>query len=1021
MHMAVHHDHDGDRLAKHDSRPLYLMTALLGALIAADLLLGWAPVQSIFPQLTNEILGFRLALIAAVIGGSRVLYLSLEVLLAGEVGSDLALALAAIAAILIGEPLVAAEVVFIAMLGESLEAITFGRTQKELRDLLHLRPHMATVLRDGQQVRIHTEDLVVGDRVLVRPGERIPADGTVVVGQTSVDQSALTGESIPVDKGPGDQVFTGTLNQHGAIEFTAEKVGADTTFGQLLHLIRKALERKAPVEKTADRYARYFLPIVLACAAVTFLFTSDWHRTVAILVVACPCGLVLATPAAVLAAVARLARQGVVLRGGIALERLAQATALVFDKTGTLTEGKPALGSIKPLSGHDEAEVLWCAATAEQQSEHVLAEVIREAAKKRDLQLHQLEQFEAFPGAGVHCVAGQEQFLVGNRRLLEQHGIAISEELEQALAELDESGHTSLIVVRNGTPVGVVGLHDRVRPEAHDVIHELKHLGFKDIALVTGDRWATARAVAKKVHIKEVQAEQLPADKAAFIEKWRQQGKVVAMIGDGINDAPALAVSDVGLALGGVGSNIAAEAGDVVLMRDPLDPLAFTVRISRQTLRIIKQNIIVFAFLVNATAILLSAWGYLPPIGAAIYHQIGSFLVLLNAMRLLMFERWHEWSVLQAYERFEHRMQHLAEDYNLSTLLDWLSVHWRKVLTASALAAIVGYVGMGLHVVEESEIGVLRRFGKFQKTLDPGFYWRFPPPFETVATLKPRQTQVLEVGFRSVPSAGIDDFENLVIEWTSPHRDGILQPQPQEALMLTGDENMVELNVAVQYRVSDVHQYLFGTNAPEQALRAATESLLRTLAAQTSETELLTVGRQQFEQTAQQLLQERVGVQGYNLGIEVVAVTLKDVHPPLEVVGAYHDVSSAMEEREQMINVADAYGESAKLLAESEVEAIINKAEGYRVSTVERSQAQLKAFLDQQLVYQLHPMLTQGRLFLEAAEQALGDRDKIVFDPKASSHKRILLSQQGNAGQLPTFLVDPTPQPAMPKSATKDD
>lgn len=1019
MHMAVHHDHDGDSFEKHDSRPLYLMTAVLGLLIALDVLLGLDSAKAIFPSATNELFGFRLALIAAVIGGSRVLYLSLEVLLAGDVGSDIALALAAIAAILIGEPLVAAEVVFIAMLGESLEAITFGRTQKELRDLLHLRPHMATAIRNGQQIRLHTEDLLVGDRVLVRPGERIPADGVIVSGQSSVDQSALTGESIPVDKAPGDQVFTGTLNHHGAFEFTAEKVGADTTFGQLLHTIRKALKRKAPVEKTADRYARYFLPIVLTCAALTFLVTRDWHRTVAILVVACPCGLVLATPAAVLAAVARLARQGVVLRGGIALERLAKADALVFDKTGTLTQGTPVLGGVHPLAGHDADEVLWCAATSEQQSEHVLANVITQAARDRQLQLRTVDDFEALPGAGVRCQAGEERFLVGNRRLLEQHDIPISAELEAALQSLDEAGETALIVVRNGEPIGAIGVVDQLRPEAHDIVHDLKHLGFRDIALVTGDRWATAKAIAKRVHIGEVQAEQLPTDKAAFVEAWRAQGKTVAMIGDGINDAPALAVSDVGLALGGVGSNIAAEAGDVILMRDPLDPLPFTVRISRQTLRIIKQNIIVFAFFVNATAILLSAWGLLPPIGAAIYHQIGSFLVLLNAMRLLMFERWHELWIVKAVDRLDHRIHHFLHDYNLSTLLDWLDANRRGVAVAAGMTASLAYLFQGVQVIGPDEVGLVRRFGKISDTLSPGLHFRLPPPFDRVSRVKPDEVAMVEFGFRSLPSAGLDDFEDLTIEWNSPHRDGLLQPQPEEALMLTGDENMVELNVAVQYRPADVQRYLFAASDLQQTLRVVTEGVLRNLAAQTSETALLTTGRQQFEQQAIQTLQQRVGPEGYDLGVEILSVTLKDVHPPLEVVGAYHDVSSAMEEREQMINMADAYKKGSLLLAESEAVNIQARAEADKTTSVEQAKAQRAAFLEREKQYRAHPDLTQSRLFLETAEEALADRDKILFDPKASGSRRILLSQPGQFGQTPPFLVDPTPQPQPTQPNTK--
>ena len=997
MHMAVHHERtSGDTFRIHDSRPLYLMTGLLGILIALDLLLPFVPGYS------NVVWGIRLSMIAAVIGGSRTLYVSLERIFEGEIGADLALALACIAAILIPEPLVAAEVVFIAMFGESLEAITFGRTQRELRQLLALRPHMATVVRDGQQQRVHTADLKPGDRILVKPGERIPADGTVVSGQTSVDQSALTGESLPVDKAPGDEVFTGTLNHNGAIELQATTVGEDTTFGQLLHLIEEAHDRKAPVEKTADRYARYFLPVVLVCAGLTYAVTRDVYRAVAILVVACPCGLVLATPAAVMAAVARLARYGVVLRGGIAIERLAKATALVFDKTGTLTEGRPTLGEVLPLASGDPDDLLRAAAIAEQQSEHVLAGIVVAAARARGLALDAVDEFEALPGAGVSARVGQQRYLVGSRRLLEQQHIALPGELDEALAQLDEAGQTALVVVRGTEPIGAIGVRDTVRPEAHDTIRELHELGFEDIALVTGDRPAAARVVAQRCHIHEIHAEQLPTDKAAFVETWQREGKRVAMVGDGINDAPALAISDVGLALGGVGSNIAAEAGDVVLMRDPLLPLAFAVRMARKTMRIIRQDIIIFAFGVNATAILLSAWGLLPPIGAAIYHQLGSLLVLLNSMRLLFFERWHELWMVRVYHSTEEQFSRIGRWLDLTKALDWLVAH-RKGLVRALLVVLLGYyVTSGFTVIDANQVGIRQRFGKMVgEPLSPGLYLSWPPPVERIRRVNPQQIRTVEIGFRSLPLVA-DTIGSLTIEWNSPHREGLLQPKPDEGLMLTGDETMVKVYAVVHYRVFDVKTYLFGANGPDEALRPITESVLRVLAARTTENGLLTEDREAFENEALEMLRERVGPQGYRLGVDVIKLSLRDAHPPLDVVRAYHDVSSAMEEREQLVNVAEAYRRSTVLMAEGEAATQLNQASGYKALEVEKAKGATDAFLARERPYRAAPQFTGFRLFWETIEKSLGGRPKVVLDPAASRRRQILLGSPTEPSGLPS-------------------
>ncbi len=519
-------------------------TIVVGILLVADLVLGAIGSPWRRPY------GVPLALIAAVIGGGRVVYLALAALFEGTIGADIALAIACVAAAILGEYFVAAEVVFIALLGECLEALSFERARRAIGSLLDVYPRTARVIRDEAEIEVSTEQLSLGDLVVVRPGERIGVDGTVVRGRSAVDQAVLTGESMPVDKGEGDAVFTGTVNQFGRLEVRAEKLGAGTTLGQVIRLLADAHRHRSPLERTADRYARRFLPAVLAASTVVFLATNapalwrwiaagvaptiDVMPTLAVLVVACPCALVLATPAAILAATARLARRGVLVKGGAAIEGLARVDTFAFDKTGTLTEGKPELSDCIGLrfDGDDSAqvmspdEVLRLAAAAEQPSEHPLARMLVAEAHRRGLALPAVDDFQAQPGAGVLAklrlspTQGElSTVLVGNLRLVREHGVSVPAEVETTLQDLDQSGQTSLILVRDGRILGVLGARDRVRSVAHDVIHDLKHLGIKDLAILTGDRGAAARAVAKKVHIKQVESELTPAGKADWIDR----------------------------------------------------------------------------------------------------------------------------------------------------------------------------------------------------------------------------------------------------------------------------------------------------------------------------------------------------------------------------------------------------------------------------------------------------------------------------------------------------------------------
>ncbi|MFO0929778.1 MAG: heavy metal translocating P-type ATPase [Gemmataceae bacterium] len=441
-------------------RSLYLLTGLVGLIVAADLwpiVAGWLDRAGVaVPGWPNEIGGYRIALLAAVLGGARVLYGSLDGLLQGRVGADLALALAVVAAILLREPLVAAELVFVGLLGECLENVTFERTRRAVRQLAELAPRRCWRLRaDGTEERVEVGELRAGDRVVVKPGAKAPADGVVIAGRSAVDVSPLTGESLPIDKGPGDELLAGSLNGQGALTVEVRRVAEHTVLGRVIELTARALQDRSPMERTADRLARYFLPAVLALAALTFVGTLLLHYygilrpselgrpglaaslrfaaypALSVLVVACPCALILATPAAVVAALGRLAGTGVLFKGGSALERLAGVDAFVFDKTGTLTEGQLELGDVLPVDGVSSDELLALAASAEQGSEHPLARLLVQEAVGRGVTLAAVDDFRAHPGAGVAATVPQGRLLVGNRRLLEDQGIALPAEVQR--------------------------------------------------------------------------------------------------------------------------------------------------------------------------------------------------------------------------------------------------------------------------------------------------------------------------------------------------------------------------------------------------------------------------------------------------------------------------------------------------------------------------------------------------------------------------------------------------------------
>lgn len=985
---------------------LYLLTAVVGGLLAADLwplLAGWLRSQGVETySWPREVYGYRYSLIAAVIGGARVLYGSLEALFEGRVGADLALAIATLAAILIREPLVAAEVVFIGLAGECLEAFTFARTQNALGKLAELFPRRCWVLRDGVEVRTLTADVIVGDRVVVKPGGRIPVDGVVIDGRSAVDTSALTGESLPAEKGPRDEVLAGCVVQNGSLTVEARKVANQTVAGKVIELTAQALKDKAPLERYADRLARYFLPAVLALALVTFAgnvfiqlntapvpgasrptlraaANAAAYPALAVLVVACPCALILATPAAVVAALGRLAGTGVLIKGGSALERLAGVTAFAFDKTGTLTEGRLELGDVVPLGGTAADRLLATAAAAEQRSEHPLARIILATARDRGLAPAEAAEFRAHAGSGVSAVVGGAAVVVGTRRFLEEQGVDVPPEAVGALEQLDAAGQTSLLVAADGVVLGVIGARDRVRPEAAEVLADLRALGIAPVALLTGDRAAVAGAVAEQVPVTEVRAELLPGQKAEWVAAGVTESARVAFVGDGVNDAPALARAGVGIAVGS-GTDVAAEAGDVVLMGEPLRPLPLLVRLSRETVRIIRQNIIVFAFGVNLVGVILAGWLWplfatspeayqQAPLVGVLYHQLGSLLVLLNSMRLLAFERTSPTGVVGRARSAAKSVDDWIDRFSLDELLHSLGHRRKSIAAGLAVVALAAWLSTALAVVETGEVGVVQRFGLVTADLEPGLHLRWPWPVETVARVRPGEVRAVEVGFRTLP----EERRGLRRPadgntWASSHSDRVAR-LTDEAVMITGDGDLVEVLATIRYHVSDPREFLFGVADADGLIRSTGEAVLRELVAGRRFQEMLTTRRADLERDALARLRARVDAIG-GLGVSLDGFTLHDLHPPPEVVSSYHAVAQAIQERDRVVNDAEADALRLRRRAEEEADRVLKRADAEAHARREAAAADRDAFLAWHAV--------RGKLAPDEEAMLAAERDRRV-------------------------------------------
>lgn len=549
-----------------------------------------------------------------------------------QITSHMLMTVGMIASIAIGQWTTAALIVFFMRFGAWLEHLTTERNRQALKELVALHPASARVLRNGQEVEVPVEAIEPGEIVVVRPGERIPVDGEVIEGQAPVDQAPITGESVPVDKVIGDHVFAATIAQSGYLKVRATCAANDTTFAQIVRLVEEAESQKTPVQRFADRFSTYYLPIVLLIGLGTYLVTGQVVNAVAVLVVACACAITIATPVVVLASVGTAARRGLLIKGGIALEQLSRVDTVVMDKTGTLTQGVPQLTDVLPFNGFIERDLLQAVAAVEARSEHPLAKTLVRAAAERGITPIEPEVSTHLPGRGlVGTVAGAE-WIIGNRRLLAERGITLQPADDTVARRLEQAGKTTFFVATGGNVVGMLGIADTVRPEARLAITDLRKLGIKRLLLLTGDNQRVAAGIANDLGL-EYRADLLPEDKIRVVKALQSENAVVMMVGDGVNDAPALAQADVGVAMG-TGSGVALEAADVTLLRNDWAMIPEAIRISRRGARTIRQNL-GFTAIYNIIGLSLAAVGILPPVWAAAAQSIPDVAIMLNSARLL--------------------------------------------------------------------------------------------------------------------------------------------------------------------------------------------------------------------------------------------------------------------------------------------------------------------------------------------------------------------------------------------------
>jgi len=604
-------------------RGRWAVPVVSGLLIVASLIVG-LPVW-----------GDVLMVAAAVVAGWNIVIKAARALMAKVIGIDLLVSVAAIGAVIIGEYWEAAAVTFLFAIGHALESATLTKTRSALAELVAVAPDVAIVLRDGEQVEVPAAAVATGETVLVKNGAKVPVDGVVIGGNGALDEASITGESIPVEKSDGDQVFAGTVSRGGFLQVEATGVGADTTLARIIHRVEEAQDAKAKTQAFMDRFSAWYTPAIIVMAIVFGLVTGDIVLALTLLVIGCPGALVISIPVAIVAGIGRGAKDGILVKGGEYLETSAKITAVALDKTGTLTEGRPELTDVVVLDDSlDRADVLTWAARAEAGSEHPLARPIIYAARTEGLVLGDLpESTEPVPGKGILATVDGHRVAVGNLALLATEGI-VDDGASAVLDRLAAAGRTPMVVALDRRVIGVVAVADQIRADAPEMVRRLHAAGVKKVLMLTGDTERVARAVAEQVGVDEVRAGLLPEDKLAAITELQREGYTVAMVGDGVNDAPALATADIGVAMGAAGTGVAIETADIALMKDDLLKLPQAVSLARRTVRVMRQNITIALATVAALLAGVLLGGVTMSIGMLV-HELSVLVVIVNAMRLL--------------------------------------------------------------------------------------------------------------------------------------------------------------------------------------------------------------------------------------------------------------------------------------------------------------------------------------------------------------------------------------------------
>ena len=577
-----------------------------------------------------------LFLLVVAISGYDIIKEGIEELLEGEFSIDLLITIAAVGAFLIGHGVEGASVVFLFFIAEFLESYAGERARNSMESLLKIAPETATVKKDGMEKVFHAHEVEIGDMVVVKPGDKIPLDGIVIGGKSSVNQAPITGESMPVGKYPGETVFAGTINQEGYMEIEVTKRSSETVISRIIELVRESQKNKSKTEAFITRFARYYTPTVILAAAVVatvppFIFGlsfNEWfYRALVLLVVSCPCALAISTPVSMVSGITSATKNGVLIKGGQFIEEMQNVKLMVFDKTGTLTEGKLEVTDVKSFNNHSQEEVLEVAASLESKSKHPLAEPILKKAKKQNLSFKDVSDFKSVTGKGITGKIDGKRFYIGKASLIDELEIPGSD-----ITEFEEDGKTVVLVADDDHLIGLIGLRDKIRENAEKALQNLKNQGIKTVML-TGDNEGTAKAVSSQIGIDEYYSGLLPEDKVRIVEKLLEEGQV-GMVGDGVNDAPALAKSNVGIAMGAAGSDVAIETADVALMHDDLSKLNYMMKLSRKTMSVVKENVTV-SILVKSSFAVLAVFGFVTLWMAVAFGDMGlSLAVILNALRI---------------------------------------------------------------------------------------------------------------------------------------------------------------------------------------------------------------------------------------------------------------------------------------------------------------------------------------------------------------------------------------------------